>query len=178
MFFLFFFKQKTAYEMRISDWSSDRVLFRSQEIIDRLKWDGEFFIEFHLADELTSPVPRLHVEVWGLLTSTAMQRVLLAIPRDHAKTTLSKLAVVWYFRYTNHRFCVYLSNTNTIAKNACKDIIGYLKSPNRSEEHTSELQSLMRSSYAVFCLKKKTPQSATKKNHTNIKYKYLNINKL
>src|SRR3546814_17366250 len=59
-----------------------------------------------------------------------MQRVLLAIPRDHAKTTLSKLAVVWYFRYTNHRFCVYLSNTNTIAKNACKDIIGYQKSPN------------------------------------------------
>src|SRR3546814_5432864 len=31
----------------------------------------------------------------------------------------------------------------------------------RSEEHTSELQSLMRISYAVFCLKKKT---TTKKN--------------
>src|SRR3546814_8645114 len=30
----------------------------------------------------------------------------------------------------------------------------------RSEEHTSELQSLMRNSYAVFCLKKKT-QSTT-----------------
>src|SRR3546814_8950320 len=29
---------------------------------------------------------------------------------------------------------------------------------NRSEEHTSELQSLMRISYAVFCLKKKTTQ--------------------
>src|SRR3546814_6560384 len=29
------------------------------------------------------------------------------------------------------------------------------RSANRSEEHTSELQSLMRSSYAVFCLKKK-----------------------
>src|SRR3546814_2072495 len=28
---------------------------------------------------------------------------------------------------------------------------------NRSEEHTSELQSLMRISYAVFCLKKKKP---------------------
>src|SRR3546814_1688842 len=28
--------------------------------------------------------------------------------------------------------------------------------PERSEEHTSELQSLMRTSYAVFCLKKKT----------------------
>src|SRR3546814_2946384 len=31
-----------------------------------------------------------------------------------------------------------------------------LKSLVRSEEHTSELQSLMRISYAVFCLKKKT----------------------
>src|SRR3546814_3410202 len=29
----------------------------------------------------------------------------------------------------------------------------------RSEEHTSELQSLMRISYAVFCLKKKTQQN-------------------
>src|SRR3546814_4261845 len=31
----------------------------------------------------------------------------------------------------------------------------------RSEEHTSELQSLMRISYAVFCLKKKTKQQTT-----------------
>src|SRR3546814_4835460 len=28
--FFFFFKQKTAYEMRISDWSSDVLLFRSR----------------------------------------------------------------------------------------------------------------------------------------------------
>src|SRR3546814_1521865 len=35
----------------------------------------------------------------------------------------------------------------------------------RSEEHTSELQSLMRNSYAVFCLKKKTSKH-TKKQHT------------
>src|SRR3546814_4359320 len=32
---------------------------------------------------------------------------------------------------------------------------------NRSEEHTSELQSLMRISYAVFCLKKKTHTNYT-----------------
>src|SRR3546814_2931792 len=31
----------------------------------------------------------------------------------------------------------------------------------RSEEHTSELQSLMRTSYAVFCLKKKTQYTIT-----------------
>src|SRR3546814_1460528 len=32
----------------------------------------------------------------------------------------------------------------------------------RSEEHTPELQSLMRTSYAVFCFKKKTPQHQDK----------------
>src|SRR3546814_5702907 len=38
----------------------------------------------------------------------------------------------------------------------------------RSEEHTSELQSLMRISYAVFCLKKKTeqPTHSTTSNYT------------
>src|SRR3546814_5266276 len=33
----------------------------------------------------------------------------------------------------------------------------------RSEEHTSELQSLMRISYAVFCLKKKTHETTSTK---------------
>src|SRR3546814_9928200 len=35
----------------------------------------------------------------------------------------------------------------------------------RSEEHTSELQSLMRISYAVFCLKKKTTKHKTNANN-------------
>src|SRR3546814_8783107 len=38
----------------------------------------------------------------------------------------------------------------------------------RSEEHTSELQSLMRISYAVFCLKKKTIQRIYNITHLNI----------
>src|SRR3546814_4920702 len=37
-----------------------------------------------------------------------------------------------------------------------------LAKPDRSEEHTSELQSLMRISYAVFCLKKKKTQHHSK----------------
>src|SRR3546814_2885927 len=39
---------------------------------------------------------------------------------------------------------------------AARDLGGH-----RSEEHTSELQSLMRISYAVFCLKKKKQQNTT-----------------
>src|SRR3546814_5508588 len=48
----------------------------------------------------------------------------------------------------------------------------------RSEEHTSELQSLMRISYAVFCLKKKTIyyrltiRSCSDYSHKSIKYNY------
>src|SRR3546814_8085879 len=37
--------------------------------------------------------------------------------------------------------------------------------PGRSEEHTSELQSLMRISYAVFCLKKKKQDKVQMTNH-------------
>src|SRR3546814_8316709 len=37
----------------------------------------------------------------------------------------------------------------------------------RSEEHTSELQSLMRISYAVFCLKKKTNHNTTIDHNNN-----------
>src|SRR3546814_5547247 len=39
----------------------------------------------------------------------------------------------------------------------------------RSEEHTSELQSLMRISYAVFCLKKKNNNNKHQKNAHNIR---------
>src|SRR3546814_10058977 len=39
----------------------------------------------------------------------------------------------------------------------------------RSEEHTSELQSLMRISYAVFCLNKKTTATKHERNKHNMK---------
>src|SRR3546814_5785556 len=39
------------------------------------------------------------------------------------------------------------------------------RGPSRSEEHTSELQSLMRNSYAVFCLKKKNKNHEYNKLH-------------
>src|SRR3546814_3016048 len=42
----------------------------------------------------------------------------------------------------------------------------------RSEEHTSELQSLMRISYAVFCLNKKKQQAKTKKHNHYQTHKY------
>src|SRR3546814_4267187 len=51
---------------------------------------------------------------------------------------------------------------------ASQDLDGQVsvRSCERSEEHTSELQSLMRISYAVFCLKKKKTQHTNKHTHT------------
>src|SRR3546814_5776930 len=47
----------------------------------------------------------------------------------------------------------------------CAAIFGPTKDYERSEEHTSELQSLMRISYAVFCLKKKKYKHIHKQTH-------------
>src|SRR3546814_3494353 len=82
---VFFVKQKTAYEMRISDWSSDVC--------------SSDLIKIDILNLVLHPVFRSHDSVRS--------------GSAHA------------FRRE------------------------------RSEEHTSELQSLMRTSYAVFCLKKK-----------------------
>src|SRR3546814_5445799 len=46
----------------------------------------------------------------------------------------------------------------------------------RSEEHTSELQSLMRISYAVFCLKKKNSHPPMRTTNHNSETNKLNIN--
>src|SRR3546814_5689169 len=61
---------------------------------------------------------------------------------------------------------------SAIKKTACSTVsIPANLGGGRSEEHTSELQSLMRISYAVFCLKKKKKQQKTteKTKHTHYK---------
>src|SRR3546814_5734923 len=55
--------------------------------------------------------------------------------------------IVWASKHRRREVCV--------GWPAVKAIWGNKLMPRRSEEHTSELQSLMRISYAVFCLKKK-----------------------
>src|SRR3546814_7417557 len=89
---VFFCKQKTAYELRISDWSSDVC---SSDLFD------------------VGPNPDT------LIGSTDM---------------------------------VFIDAVGAGYSRALGD---------RSEEHTSELQSLMRNSYAVFCLKKKNKNKTT-----------------
>src|SRR3546814_2582654 len=61
-------------------------------------------------------------------------------------------------RKTNSRLCPDDEQTSPLGESGrllCCEILSPRCGAGRSEEHTSELQSLMRISYAVFCLKKK-----------------------
>src|SRR3546814_6347202 len=58
-------------------------------------------------------------------------------------------------------------------RNAHKRVaIGETRNEARSEEHTSELQSLMRISYAVFCLKKKKKTTTNNNNSKTRQHAY------
>src|SRR3546814_3719755 len=63
--------------------------------------------------------------------------------------------VGFYRSTTNAGRLPYLNLSNV---NPYLSPVGRVQIDERSEEHTSELQSLMRISYAVFCLKKKNKQ--------------------
>src|SRR3546814_7358384 len=61
-----------------------------------------------------------------------------------------------------------MSRARTLLARLKQDNLDFHYAPagdDRSEEHTSELQSLMRTSYAVFCLKQKKTQTQTRNTH-------------
>src|SRR3546814_8865902 len=100
-YFIFFCKQKTAYEMRISDWSSD-VCSSDLDCAPAA-----------VVRSSSAPVP-------------------LRLPAKTGEPGALARRSHW--------------PVSTLSSQS--------DSPSRSEENTSELQSLMRISYAVFCLKK------------------------
>src|SRR3546814_7781422 len=128
----FFFKQKTAYEMRISDWSSDVC---SSDLL-------------HLAAAAGHVDPHLNQE-------RGVRR-----PRDGGKTRIGLQAVeAEGDRRQRLECCGDVGEDDARHPRDQVALDGRVGPPldphrRRSEEHTSELQSLMRSSYAVFCLKK------------------------
>src|SRR3546814_2329501 len=128
----FFVKQKTAYEMRISDWSSD-------------------VCSSDLPDEQT---PGLQPFV---IIAGAVARI--AGDDEHAQRRLGA-------RHRRFKRSGGDQHVIGVAFGLACLFAGVVRAEqqkhDRSEEHTSELQSLMRISYAVFCLKKKHVQSYTR----------------
>src|SRR3546814_9505707 len=135
MYHVFFFKQKTAYEVRISDWSSDvcssdlgnsanilrtdivALLRRGQQRVEHLDRRFKHF------DEFKKPLVR------------TIESARIAIGVRVVLREIFQLADIDLADQRRDILIIFIAR--------------------RSEEHTSELQSLMRISYAVFCLKKK-----------------------
>src|SRR3546814_10737720 len=123
----FCFKQKTAYEMRISDWSSDVC---SSDLLGGNHRDADVALATQFAQHA------------GIAGARLAESEIIA---DHHMAELQFVG---------------------------KDMVDELRRPlrlqpgiERSEEHTSELQSLMRISYAVFCF---TQKHYTTTPHINI----------
>jgi len=101
-----------------------------QDVLEALRSSFKFFINFFIPEELTHEVPEFHENAWQYLIQVAVEYIALALPRGHAKTTLAKLAAVWYFLFTPFRFILYVSNTFAVASEACKDIVKYMQGLN------------------------------------------------
>src|SRR3546814_2593061 len=135
MFFVF--KQKTAYEMRISDWSSDVC---SSDLLGVDVWEVIRLANRHPRVNILQPGPGvgghcIAVDPWFIVHGDPENARLIRTARE-----------------------VNDAKVDHVFENASRMIDGMPGAEIaclRSEEHTSELQSLMRISYAVFCLKKK-----------------------
>src|SRR3546814_3168359 len=130
----FFFKQKTAYEMRISDWSSDVCssdLRRTRWTASRRQGPGQPHASRRIARRRAAP------DAVGRRQAAARPGQAGFDPPEAAPGRKGQ---------------------GRDRRAAQRDRAGHRSGREeheaRSEEHTSEIQSLMRISYAGFCLKK------------------------
>src|SRR3546814_2691193 len=128
---VFFFKQKTAYDMRMSDWSSDVC---SSDLADSRA-------RAHHRRRIAGKPAACPA---GRAARPCRRGPLAAAPPDGLPPGAGQ--------YRAGGDGAHLQ----------------LRRRHRSEEHTSELQSLMRISYAVFCLKKKQ-RNTRKSTHIHTK---------
>src|SRR3546814_4182890 len=120
-------KQKTAYEMRISDWSSDvcSAVLGVYTTLPQIIAD-ELGADWRTVGAEAAPLHPLYAN--PIAAGELFGDLFDALPKGlHAQ-------------HAEHALLMLTAGSSSIRM--------------RSEEHTSELQSLMRTSYAVFCLKK------------------------
>src|SRR3546814_4352149 len=137
---LFFFKQKSAYEMRISDWSSDVC----SSDLPGLRQRPSGIRDEQLVLQPDTRADR-SVEEQGPLRKDRLPSAEAARRRSRAPAS----------RTDRREADDADDGAGRVSRRAGRRPVQAGSLPLRSEEHTSELQSLMRISYAVFCLKKK-----------------------
>src|SRR3546814_6845761 len=147
MVVFFCIKQKTAYEVRISDWSSD--------VCSSDLFGAEVADELSLVVEAGGHDRHRRTSCWFRRTiglgAGAARPVRASCDRPGSPSVRRSR------RRGGARCCWSRASANRRALRPPRAPLRRRagSAQRRSEEHTSELQSLMRSSYAVFCLKKK-----------------------
>src|SRR3546814_9622821 len=134
--YLFFFKQKTAYEMRISDWSSDLC---SSDLLD-----------YRILPVNIGAGDQFKPDFLKIAPNNRMPAIVDHDPADGGASVsvFESGAILVYLANRTGRFFGDTPREKI-------DTMQWLMWQMRSEEHTSELPSLMRISYDVFCLTKK-----------------------
>lgn len=111
------------------------------ELLEAIRHDCLTFLAFYIGDKLTLEVPDFHQEIWEELLEYLEEinqpdrligviQKLFAVPRGFSKSTLAKLSVILFMRYSVLRFTLYVSKTSPIATAAMRDIIGWFTSDN------------------------------------------------
>src|SRR3546814_8617038 len=134
--------------MRISDWSSDVC---SSDLVNEQLEARRSFIEAVLSG-VSSAVVSVDAGRRILLANAAAERLIGQSAESLTGQLLDDVAPELARLLTGEEREGIVQLSRKDAEPAT------LAAKARSEEHTSELQSLMRSSYAVFCLKKKNRQ--------------------
>src|SRR3546814_5516265 len=137
------FKQKTAYEMRISGWSTD--VCSSAPIAEAVKGN-----EGACSTPLFCDAPSIRAALRPIYQAQGQVR---ANWRQGPK--YANKAPPQHHPSDRHVPCRAPANFIFGTVVDSQAVANARAAARRSEEHTSELQSLMRISYAAFCLKKK-----------------------
>src|SRR3546814_6880134 len=139
--FFCFLKQKTEYERRISDWSSD-VCSSDLKLTDMLALQ---MINRRLEARARAGASYLQASV----TQEDVSRSV-----DGTFVSIMPVGEDWEAALNDVRAVIQDAKASPASEAEIdREYREFEALMARSEEHTSELQSLMRSSYAVFCLK-------------------------
>src|SRR3546814_1833084 len=137
--------------MLISAWSSDVLLFRSAKLISR-------FVKLSIIAAVGGAVwlIKSHPDLFTTAGAAAQRQWADVRSSRETRRTSSATVEMASAEEGESRPSHRPVNSPTVVHNGADGCaITQMVRNDRSEEHTSELQSLMRISYAVFCLKKK-----------------------
>src|SRR3546814_12667356 len=139
MYFVFFFKQKTAYEMRISDWSSDVCSSDLEAIVQRTNSDlANSFVNLaqrtlsFIKKNLDGRLPQgERTDADYELLTLVTQAVATEVPADMRDFALSQALDIWLRAVFACNAYIETTATRTIRKNYTKRMKTVLQNWNK-----------------------------------------------